>query len=202
MEDFDELTEIIRNLPSVHPSADFTSRVMSSIIDTKKGFCFSLLDYLTRRRTFLLDPVRALRGQADNQEFFVYSVMIAVAHLIFALVLLMGYRNMPYATLLPPIMILQPWIFLFLACLLSYWGFLMKRNDLIDRRIARVTNFIYIEVAVVNGVLLIIQFKNIFLLVPFIFTIAATSVAAGIFLALICEAAGKKMNEPENYLHA
>lgn len=201
LDEFKDIIDIIQKTPDVAPPADFTAKVMLAI-DAEKGFAVSKWDFLTRQRTFSLDPMLALRGQVGNQECFVYSSLIAAAHLIFASVLLIGYRNLPSTALLPPIMMLQPWIFLFLACLLGLCGFLMKRKGLIDTKIARVTNFIYIEIAGINGALLIIQFKNVFFLIPFIVTIVAATVSAGIFLALIVDAAAKKMNNPENYQHA
>jgi hypothetical protein len=52
--------------------------------------------------------------------------------------------------------------------------------------VARATTLIYIEAVVINGVLLFIQFHRILLLIPFIATIVGGTVAAGIFLTLIC----------------
>lgn len=83
---FDDLIQLMGKAPDVAPPDDFTSKVMLSV-DDEKGFSAGKWDFLTRRRTFSLDPVRALRGQAGSQDHFVYSFMIAAAYLIFAVVL-------------------------------------------------------------------------------------------------------------------
>lgn len=186
MEEFKELTEIIRKTTPVQPPDDFTSRVMAAVMQAETGFYARAWNFLARHRQFTLDPVRALRGQASHNEMYVYFLLVAVAHLAFALVLLIGFRNINIKTLLPPIILLQPWLLLFLACWLGLWGVLLKKNATTVVRVARATTLIYIEAVVINGVLLFIQFNRILLLIPFIATIVGGTVAAGIFLVLIC----------------
>ena len=186
MEEFKELTKIIRKPPSVQPPDDFTPRVMAAVMQMETGFYARAWNFLARRREFTLDPARALRGQVSFNEMYIYFMLVAVAHLAFAFVLLIGFQNINTKTLLPPIILLQPWLLLFLACWLGLWGFLLKKNATTGVRVARATTLIYIEAVVINGVLLFIQFNRILLLIPFIATIVGGTVAAGIFLALIC----------------
>jgi hypothetical protein len=186
IEDFKELTEIIRKTPPVQPPDDFAPRVMAAVMHAETGFYARALNFLARRREFTLDPARALRGQSSHNEMFVYFMLVAVAHLTFAFVLLIGFQNINPKTLLPPIVLLQPWLLVFLACWLGLWGLLLKKNTATGVRVARATTLIYIEAVVINGVLLFIQFHRILLLIPFIATIVGGTVAAGIFLTLIC----------------
>lgn len=186
MKEFKELTEVIRKLPSVQPPDDFTPRVIAAIMQTENGIYARAWNFLARRREFTLDPGRALRGQSSHNEMYVYFMLVAVAHLAFAFVLLIGFQNINAKTLLPPIFLLQPWLLLFLACWLGLWGLLLKKNAATGVRVARATTFIYIEAVVINGVLLFIGLSRNLLLIPFIATIVGGTFAAGIFLALIC----------------
>ena len=186
MEEFKGLTEIIRNAPPVQPPDDFTSRVMVAVMQAQTGFYARLCNFLAQRREFTLDPARALRGQSSHNEIYVYFMLAAVAHLAFAVVLLIGFQNINIKTLLPPIFLIQPWLLLFLACWLGLWGLLLKKNAATGVRVVRATTLIYIEVVVINGVLLFIEFNRILFLLPFIATIVVCTIAAGIFLALIC----------------
>ncbi len=161
MEEFKKLTEIIRKSPPVQPPDDFTQRVMADVMKMERGFCARALNFLARRREYTLDPARALRGQVSFNEMYVYFMLIAAAHLAFALVLLIGFQNIMTKALLPPIVLLQPWLLLFLACWLGFWGFLLKKNAATGVRVARITTLIYVEAVVINSVLLFIAFNRI-----------------------------------------
>jgi hypothetical protein len=186
IEEFKELTNIIRKSPPAEPPDDFTPRVMAAVMQAKTGFYTRALNFLTKPRDYTLDPARALRGQVSLYEIYVYFILIAVAHLAFAFVLLIGFQNINTKTLLPPIIRLQPWLLLFLACWLVIWGLLLKINAISGIKMARAITLIYIEIVIINGVLLFIEFNRILLLMPFIAIIVALTVAAGIFLVLIC----------------
>lgn len=186
MEEFQELEEIIRNTPKVLPPEHLTPQVMTAIGQVQTSLYARAWNFLAERRTFSLDPARALRGQSSPDEMFIYFIMAAAAHLVFALVLLIGFRNVITQTHLPTIILLQPWVLLFLAGWLGLWGFLLKKKTAIGIKIARAIMLIYIEAAIINGVLLIIEFSSMILLIPFIVTIVGGTIAAGVFLALIC----------------
>lgn len=194
IEEFKDLTEIIRKSSPVQPPDDFTPRVMATVMQAETGFYARVWNFLVQRREFSLNPARALRGQSSHNEMYVYFMLVAVAHLAFASVLLIGFQNINTKTLFPPIFLLQPWLLLFLACWLGLWGLLLKKNAVTGVRVARATTLIYIEAVVINGVLLFIEFNRTLLLIPFIATIVCGTIAAGIFLALICGSDNIRMN--------
>jgi len=198
MEKFKELIDIIQKTPAVLPPEDLTPNVMLSIMQVKTGFFARHWNAIARQRSFSLNPSRALRGESSHNEIYVYFILAAAAHLAFASVLLIGFQNIVTKTLLPPIILLQPWLLLFLACWLGFWGLVLKKKTTFGIKMAGTSMLMYIEVVVINGVLLIIEFKSIFLLMPYIATIVFGTIAAGIFLALICGAHAVRMDSPEN----
>jgi hypothetical protein len=198
MEEFNELTEMMRKTPSVQPPDDFTPRVMAAVMQAEPQLYARALNFLIQRREFTLNPVQALRGQSNYNEMYLYFILIAAAHLAFAFVLLIGLQNINIKTLLPPIILLQPWLLLFLSCWLGLVGLLLKKNIVTGVKVARITALIYIEAVVINGVLLFIQFSHVLLLIPFIATIIGGAFAAGVFLALICGNNNIKINNSRN----
>jgi len=198
MEKFRELIDIIQKTPAVQPPEDLTPHVMLSLMQVKTGFFARVWNSIARQRSFSLNPSRALRGESSNNEIYVYFMLAAAAHLVFASVLLIGFQNIVTKTLLPPIILLQPWLLLFLTCWLGFWGLVLKKKSTIGIKMARITMLMYIEVVVINGVLLIIEFKSIFLVMPYIATIVFGTIAAGIFLALICGTYTVRMDNPGN----
>jgi len=186
MDDFKDLTNMIAKLPVVPPPKDLTSRVMASIQQIALGFYSRAWNAITRRRAFSLDPSLALRGQSNHQEIFVYFMIIAVAHLAFALVLFAGFESVIMKMLLPSVILFQPQLMLFLAGCLILGGLFLRRNTPFSRRMSRAATLIYMEAVIINGVLLCMEFNRVIFLLPFIIVIAGGMLAAGIFLALIC----------------
>lgn len=186
METFRELTDTIRKTATVEPPDDLTAQVMTSILQIKTDFYSRTWNALNRHRSFSLNPSRALRGQSNHDEMFIYFMIIAVAHLALAVVLLAGFRSVSTKILFPSIILFQPLLILFLAGCLIIGGLLLKRNGPTGIAMARAAALIYIEAAVINGALLCIEFNRVLLLIPFVTVIVGVTVAAGIFLALIC----------------
>ncbi len=185
MDDFKDLTDNIAKLPVVQPPEDLSSQVMMSIEQIETSFYSRIWNAITRCRQFSLNPSRALRGQSDHKEIFIYFMIIAVAHLAFALVLLAGFRSVNMKMLLPSVILFQPLLMLLLAGCLILGGLFLRRNTLTSIKISRATTLIYMEVVIINGILLCIEFNRITFLIPFITVIAGGTLTAGIFLTLI-----------------
>lgn len=185
MDDFKDLTNIIGKLPVVQPPEDLTPRVVMAIQQIRSGFYSRTWKAISRRRTFSLNPSLALRGQSNHKEIFIYFMIIAAAHLAFALVLLAGFRSVNMKMLLPSVILFQPLVMFFLAGCLILGGLFLRRNTLISIRISRAATIIYMEAVIINGILLCMEVNRIIFLIPFITVIAGGTLTAGIFLALI-----------------
>ena len=186
-EDFRDIIDTIKmDAPAIQPPHDFTPRVMAAVMEAREGVYARVWNFLSRPRKFALDPIRALRTGVNRDEMSLYFMLVAFGHLTLAVVLLMGLKNIQAGTLIPPLLRLQPWLSLFLAGWLGFWGFLLKRNTKARVKGARFATLVYIEVVVISGVLLLMEFKPILFLIPFIATVVGISVSAGIFLALSC----------------
>ena len=186
MDELKTLTNIIKKLPSIEPADDFTQRVMSSVMNLKAGFFQRAWYLLIQPREFTLNPIRALHTGMSNEERTLYFMLVAFAHMVIAVVLSIGSRGIKTDTVISPFLMLQPWISLAMAAWLGFWGFIVKNNSETGSKIARFTTLVYIEIAVINGTLLLIEFNKALLLIPLITVIAGITIATGIFLALIC----------------
>jgi hypothetical protein len=186
MDQHQDLIDLIKSAPTFDPPDDLTPRVMATVMQSKEGSDARAWHFLSMPREFTLDPIKVLRTGIDNNQRSLYFLLVAFAHLILTAVLFVGLRNMVVETLIPPIIRLQPWISLLLAGWLVFWAFLLKKNAKAGIRGAKYATLLYIEAVVINGVLLIMEFKPILLLVPFLAIIAGIGVAAGIILAISC----------------
>lgn len=181
-----EIIDLIKTTPAVRPPDGFTPRVMQAVIKTQEGVYARVWNFLSQSREFTLEPIRALRSGIGNEEISLYFMMVAFAHLTIAIVILKGLKNMDTAAIMPLLLKLQPWLSLSLACWLGLWGSLLKINPQAGIKWARFGAMVYIETVVINGVLLLMEFKIIISLVLFVAAIVSISVTAGIFLALSC----------------
>ncbi len=185
MIDKQKIEDIMSTSTAVEPADDFTARVMATVMEAKPGFYHRVWNILASRRSFTLDPMRALHGGVSSDEIFLYFSMVAFAYLILAAVLFIGLKNTDSVSLISPLFLVQPWISLFLACGLGFAGFMARKMN-IGIRLARIAAFIYIEIVVINGVLMFIELKPILFLMPLIITMVSISVGLGIFLAAAC----------------
>lgn len=186
MDNEQDIIDLIKKAPPIRPPDDFTPKVMAVVMQVREGIYARAWNFLATSREFTLDPIRALRGGFSPDETAIYFFMVACAHLTLAIVLLMGLKNIDAGALMPPLLRLQPWLSLFLAGWLGFWGFLLKKNMKSGIKGSKFASLIYIEVVVINGALLLIEFNRILFLIPFFTTMVAISVAAGIFLAVSC----------------
>jgi hypothetical protein len=184
MEEFKDITDIIRKTPSIHPPDAFTPRVMAAVMQARQGVYVRAWNFLSIPREFTLDPIRALRTGISRDEMSLYFMLVAFAHLILAVVLFMGFKNSDAGALIPPLLLLQPGLSLCMAGWLGFWGFMVKRNSQANVKGARFASLLYIEVVVISGALLLMELSLV--LIPFVAAMVGISVAAGIFLALSC----------------
>jgi hypothetical protein len=159
---------------------------MTVVRKVGEGVCTRAWYFLSMSRESTLDPIRAWRGGLSPDEKAVYFFLVACAHLTLAIVLLTGLKNIDGDRHMPQLLRLQPWLSLSLAVWLGFWGFLLKKNMKSVIKGSKFAALIYIEIVVINGALLLIEFNRSLLLIPFFTTMVAISVAAGIFLAVSC----------------
>ena len=190
-----DIIDLIKSTPAIQPPDDFTPRVMAAVTRTREGIYTRAWNFLSRPREATLHPIRALQTGISNEERGLYFLLVAFAHLILAVVLLIGLKNIDAGTLVSPLLLLQPWLSLFLAGWLGLWGFLLRKNAEAVIKGAKFATLMYIEAVVINWVLLIMEFKPILLLVPFFAIVAGIGIAAGIFLALSCSPGNKRITE-------
>jgi hypothetical protein len=190
-----DIIDLIKSTPAVQPPDNLTPKVMAAVMQASKGSRARAWNFLSMPREFTLDPVRALHTGIDNDQRSLYFLLVAFGHLILTAVLFIGLRNMVVETLIPPIIRLQPWVSLLLAGWLVFWAFLLKKNAKAGINGVKFATLLYIEAVVINGVLLIMEFKPVLLLVPFFAIAAGIGVAAGIFLAMSCSPGNKRITE-------
>jgi hypothetical protein len=184
MEEFKDITDIIRKTPAIEPPDDLTPRVMAAVMQARQGVYARAWNFLSMPRESTLDPIRALHTGISRDQMSLYFMLVAFAHLILAVVLFIGFQSSDADALIPPLLLLQPGLSLCLAGWLGFWGFLLKKNSQAGVKGARFASLLYIEVMVISGALLLMELSLV--LIPFVAAMVGISVAAGIFLALSC----------------
>jgi hypothetical protein len=195
MDHHQDIIDLIKSTPMIEPPNNLTPRVMAAVMKAKERSYARVWNFLSMPREFTLDPIRALHTGIDNNQRSLYFLLVAFAHLILTAVLFIGLRNMVVETLIPPIIRLQPWVSLLLAGWLVFWASLLKKNTKAGIKGAKFATLLYIEAVVINGVLLIMEFKPVLLLVPFFVIVAGIGVTAGIFLAMSGSPGNKRITE-------
>jgi hypothetical protein len=187
MEDHQDIINLIKSAPAIVPPEDFTPKVMASVMQERAGAYTRAWTFLAAPREFTLDPIKALRTGISREEMSLYFLLVAFAHLTLAVVLYVGLKSGGFKTsvagaLLPPLLMLQPWLSLCMAGWLGFWGFLLKKNPQSGTKGARFASLLYIEVVVISGALLLMELSLVML--PLVAAMVGISLIAGIFLAL------------------
>ena len=187
MDNHQDIINLIKSTPAIHPPDNFTPWVMASVMQARAGAFTRAWNFLAAPREFTLDPIKALRTGISREEMSLYFLLVAFAHLTLAVVLYVGLKNSGFETsdagaLLPPLLMLQPGLSLSLAGWLGFWGFLLKKNPHSGMKGARFASLLYIEVVVIGGALLLMELSLVML--PLVAAMVGISLAAGIFLAL------------------
>jgi hypothetical protein len=186
LNEFKDIIKMIEVVPKVQPPERFTEEVMLAVMQMRESVFVRVRNFFLQPREFKPAPIRALNTNISYNDISLYFILVAFAHLILAVVLFLGLKNMEGRIFVPSFLLVQSWISLFLAGWLAFWGFLLKGNSKLSTRRAQFAALVYIEVVVISGVLLLIEFKSLLFLVPFLAAMIGLSIAAGIFLAVVC----------------
>ena len=124
----EKIEELMSTSAPVEPADDFTERVMATVMETKQGFHHRIWSILASPRRFTLNPMRALHEGVSHDEIFLYFDMVAFAYLILSAVLFIGLKTIDMISLISPLLQVQPWIFLFLACGMGFIGFMARKS--------------------------------------------------------------------------
>jgi hypothetical protein len=173
MEKYKNLIQKIQKHKIIEPPDNLVAGVMEEVGKLETDLLYRLYRFILRRTG------------PSPEEKSLYFMLVAFAHLTIAVVLLMGLKSIDTRTLLPPLLWWQPWVSLFLACWLVFWGFILKKKTRAGVKTMRAATLFYIEIVVINGVLIFMEFSHILLLIPYITAMVGCCVAAGIFLAFI-----------------
>jgi hypothetical protein len=187
MDNHQDIITLIKSAPAIAPPEDFTPRVMASVLQAKDGAYTCAWNFLAAPREFSLDPIKSLRAGISREEMSLYFLLVAFAHLALAVALIVGFKssdikNSDLSALISPLLMLQPWLSLFMAGWLGFWGFLLKVKSQAGVKGARFASLLYIEVVVIGGALLLMELSLVML--PLVAAMVGISLGAGIFLAL------------------
>jgi hypothetical protein len=186
MDNHQDIINLIKSAPTIEPPEDFTPRVMASVMQAKVGNYLRAWNFLAAPREFSLDPIKALHTGISREEMSLYFLLVAFAHLTLAVALYVGFKssdikNSDLSALISPLLMLQPWLSLFMAGWLGFWGFLLKIKSQAGVKGARFASLLYIEVVVIGGALLLMELSLVML--PLVAAMVGISLVAGIFLA-------------------
>jgi len=157
MEEFTDITEIIRKSPAVDPPVDFTYRMMGRIAGMEPVQPSVYKDFLMKPRQFSIHPLTAIKDGATREECFFYFILTGFAHLILASVLFLGIRDIYGNITGSTWLMIQPFVVLFLAVWFFIFGFLLLRWRIAGLTAARIAIFIYLEIIIINGVMPLIK---------------------------------------------
>ncbi len=193
MEEHEEIAEIIRKIPLVHPPEALTSQIMARIGDLQHQRFYIIKNYLTKPRQSGFNPVAAMKDGTTREECFLYFMMAGFTHLILALVLFWGFRNFHLENQTIFWLRIQPQIVLFLTGLLIIAGIALLVGP-IGIKLSILMSSAYLSIVSFNGILLISLVNEPIFRIPVIGLFGATFLT-GIFLILII-----KKHLEKNYL--
>lgn len=200
MENDKHIIDLISKMPTVQTPDDFTPRVMEAVRQTRGGAFGSVHQFFSSPRVFASDSIRAMSTGINNEKRCLNFLLLGFAHSVLAIILFLGLDKVEMETVISPLFVIPPWVSLFLAVWLGFWGYFLKRNPKTGINWARFAALVYMEIAVISGVLLMMQFKGTLLLIPFFATAVGLSVAAGIFLAITCHNENGRSNNGSSIL--
>ena len=179
MEKLEDIIGMIKNAQRMQPPENLTQRERAKYI-------------FLERFEFSLNPNKALNGETSLAECMVYFFLIGFAHLIMAVLLFWGFRDLNEKYQIVIWLRLQPQILFFLTCCLIIAGsaLMIGRFGL---RLSLFASLAYITTVSLNGFLLIIGIDRLIFRIP-IFGLVGTTFFVGLFLVLIIRKQLEKNN--------
>jgi hypothetical protein len=190
MEEFKELTEIIRKIPPAQPPDDFTPRVMAAVMQAETGVYARTWNFLARRREFSSDVSGIISGMITSHQQYAYLLFfIGIFYLITGLSTLWGLHNVLKGADINLLLRMQPYFAVLSAVLLIFVGIFIiiyKQKAVLTARNIIIMHTVFISV---NACILE---WTLFLPAALIFTLilAAPAVLSGILL----------INSVQNYI--
>jgi hypothetical protein len=192
MDEFKELTNIIKKLPSVRPPDDFTPKLMAALEKEQSSAFARARNFLFRPHEFSTDVKNIISGTITSYQQYAYLVFfIGIFYLITSLLTLWGLHAALKNANISLWIRLQPCFALFSAILLIFTGILLviyKQKVILAAR-----NIVILHTAFVITNTLILE---LMLLLPatIIFTLMLTApaVLSGIML----------INTVQNYINS
>jgi len=193
LEKFEDIIGMIKNAPRIQPPEDFTRLVMQKLPEHRHKHFLEKAKYIFQERfEFSLNPNKALNGETSLAECKLYFFLLGFAHLIMALVLFWGFRDLNEQYQVVIWLKIQPQIVFFLAWCLIIAGSALS-IDRFGLRLSLFASLAYITTVSLNGILLIIGIDRLIFRVP-IFGLVGTTFFSGVFLALMIQKQLEKNN--------
>jgi len=166
---FSDLIETMRSTPAHEPGPDFIDRVMQRLADQSP-----------HRESAGIRSV--LLGSLPPSEYWLFFIIVGVFNLVTGIILKFGFQQIG-RELMPSWFLGQPAFAICAGLLFIMLGILLNRNGGRAIPVARLGIFLYIAIALMNGVL-----GSISAAVPVVFVfylaLAGTGIAMGLVLGL------------------
>ena len=185
MDEYTDLTDIMKETPAVQPPPDFTQRVMGRIPDLKPGIWFGVRQVLLQPRESSFNLRRTLKGSGSvtNKECSFYFLMTGFFYLIMGIILMIGLKGTMSEMAVAQWIRLQPQIALITALWLIILGIALIMDGNFAVKAAKLGTLFYIGFAILNGLAIQVVLRASYAGI-FILSFVGASVLMGILLAV------------------
>ncbi len=183
MDELDDLTRIMERNPRLGPPAGFTARVMARLPGMEAAVPWLSLPWLFRAQALPTGQTFGFRRPAAKAECAFYLFLTGFSHLILAVVLFWGMKDLSGDVAGSSWIRLQPYIVSFLSGWLFISGVALWRGHRAGLAAARIAIVIYLEIVIINGALPLVKFGSQWFLLPF-WVLTASGMIIGGSLAL------------------
>ena len=183
MEEFKDITDMIRNVRSIQPPENFTDHVMKQLPDQYPGILLAAASVVRifYRRAFAPDDDRS--PGLTTRECSFYFFITGFFYLIIGIILMIGFKGISSSMAAMDWIRLQPHVTLGIAVWLIALGIVLLMEGKTTIKVIRLGTLFYIFLAIVNGVLMRLYFSIPYAGI-FIFGFIGTGVLMGVMLAL------------------
>jgi hypothetical protein len=181
----DEIIARIEAFPDYYPQDNFTQKVMNRLPRKNEFYYFIVNKLIFSPYRFSVDPQKALTGVTSSKECSLYFFLMGFLYLALAVAINWGLRNYYHDNIVQRIINFQPQVSLAIAIILFISSLLLFINHIRLIKLAKAAIFIYLEIIIINGLLLMLSIGKNIILISVVGLVGASFFAGVFFIKIL-----------------
>jgi hypothetical protein len=182
---YDEIIRNIKAVPNVCPKDNLTDKVMSSLPLDQETYYFRVKKLILSPHKFSIDPEKALKGLASIKECSLYFFLMGFLYSILGAVIYLGLKNYYHDHIVQKVISFQPQVSFAIAIILFISSFLLLIDHIRLIKLAKAAIFLYLEIIIINGLLLMLSIGKNIILISVIGLVGASFFAGVFFIKML-----------------